>query len=1059
MPSINKKVLYGEERRKNNRIEQDRQIKIDAEHELAQYLAELNLDMTTQAVDKYYPSIYDFINRKSSNFSWKKYAHQYFRSFIQNFNSKRGTSYPLPYLPLVMKRDPLVRNSDWFQHGHTIDLIIEKLQDYWILAKDSHSFSDNEVVGNILLSAILFAGLSDLSSLTALLEHLKNPAKIRTIETLNIIFLEPSSPNYGDVYIVEEKKIRKSRNFIPDQITRLWLIHFNARKIQIHDTHMVSDFLSVIFNKIQMPFNKKIFKTLREYANFNWTQLPNADIDPAIAQCLSEEILTCGLSEQEFENFYQPKFKNITDHTEKLTSHIKSETLISYTQDTHHALDNIVTIHKDILHLIRTASQKEDPHLAIIQYMITNINLFNLFSQRIILWLISLYRPDVEHIRPLLDLLQINPIKFQTLIQNYNALADSSIYTYYTRIAEPWLTHSLQYLDADENINDLLNKIYEQILTNSQLVDPTVQQKVKKSKDQTVILLKRFHSFQKHIFGAQDFEVEAIVTQSRPRARIISPLTFNMLIQKLEFQYSHKLINEHSYTVLKLIYILAIRTGMRINEILNLRINDIEGTHHLSLWVRPYGSKKQNNLHQLKTDSAERVVPVYCLLKSHEYEIFHQFVVNRRLLSKEKLYLFSEWNENTKFNKNFVTTPLRIFFNEIFQQHDYSFHSFRHTSANNLALILNAEYEPLVKILTDYSFEEYSYIRTELLRNAQGQNHWFVLAHLLGHIDPGETFKSYIHLSYLIGGYQLSKHYPQFTIELVQKMMGYSNQHTSFLLINSSKKDALFKFSQYSDQLSQLLLHPQKTWSSHNTDEVQTYKIDTFVQPHNFFDYFAGTIQSKISFNLFYQCLTLLESEQSPLSAASQLSLPFDLVQYWYENAIQLKTLKSRKGKLRLFTDEKINNIKPSMVDTAQEKQITQFFFNQLQIQYQNHPEHLLNAFNVFLERVTSTHTGIHFTRKQIDQLESFYSHIKTLFPQKYWLLSGAGLEQNINQKQHPNLFKLLQSQEKFISEKTDNNIRLQLYSSKYQRALGVFKFCMHLACIGKPNSIKASTH
>ena len=31
---------------------------------------------------------------------------------------------------------------------------------------------------------------------------------------------------------IDEKTIRKSRNFIPDQITRLWLIHFNSRNIR-----------------------------------------------------------------------------------------------------------------------------------------------------------------------------------------------------------------------------------------------------------------------------------------------------------------------------------------------------------------------------------------------------------------------------------------------------------------------------------------------------------------------------------------------------------------------------------------------------------------------------------------------------------------------------------------------------------------------------------------------------------------------------------------------------------------------------------------------------------
>ncbi len=37
--------------------------------------------------------------------------------------------------------------------------------------------------------------------------------------------------------------------------------------------------------------------------------------------------------------------------------------------------------------------------------------------------------------------------------------------------SEPFLTHALQYFDADDDINDLLNKIYQQIISNTRLAD------------------------------------------------------------------------------------------------------------------------------------------------------------------------------------------------------------------------------------------------------------------------------------------------------------------------------------------------------------------------------------------------------------------------------------------------------------------------------------------------------------------------------------------------------------------------------------------------------------
>ncbi len=35
------------------------------------------------------------------------------------------------------------------------------------------------------------------------------------------------------------------------------------------------------------------------------------------------------------------------------------------------------------------------------------------------------------------------------------------------------------------------------------------------------------------------------------------------------------------------------------------------------------------------------------------------------------------------------------------------------------------------------------------------QTNWYLIAHLLGHIEPNETFRSYIHLSYVMAGFQL----------------------------------------------------------------------------------------------------------------------------------------------------------------------------------------------------------------------------------------------------------------------------------------------------------------
>ena len=1048
MSSFNKKIQkkhYAEERRQLQRNELEKTLRADAEQELQQFFDEqkfLNEDLI-QA----YPAIYEFIKRKAPNLAWKKYAHEFFRTYIKYLNKSNNLDFPLPYLTFEMKRDEPIFTPDWIQAGHEIDIIIEKLWDYWILAQDSSAFSDDEIIGNILLCSMLYGGLNQIASLNALLEHLKNPEKIQKIFDFNIIFLEPLSPSYGDLF-VDEKTIRKSRNFIPDQLTRLWLIHFNTR--QIRDISLdVNAYLHLIFQKIKHPYTNKTFKFLRDYANFNWLQLQNADVDPALSQCLLENTLTCGLSEHEFENFAFPKFK--TQLSAEIERNVSSTAKVLPDLNTSEAVENVIFIHKNLLKIMRTSTDQGTAKL-IIDFCLRHQEQFNEFSKRIILWLISLYRPSSEQIKKLSATFDFDTTQYTKAFQDNQKLADSSIYTYYTRIAEPFLTHALQYIDADDDINDLLNKIYQQIISNTRLADEADQPEFKKSKDQTIHMLKRFHTFQQIVFQAEDFELEFISSQSRPRARIIGHTVFQVILKKLNQLLHDQLISNHHYKLLQIIYILAYRTGMRINEILGLRVKDIEGLNQLSIWVQPYGSKKQGNQHLLKTDSAERIVPAYALLKAEEYQFFSNFVVNKRLERNKKIYLFSNLNENKKLNKHIITAPLKQILDQIFKEHHYSFHSFRHTAANHLSLLLNCEFTPLVQKLTDYSKNEYEKIRAELLQNQHGQNHWFVIAHLLGHIEPVETFKSYIHLSYLIAGQKLQKHHPDMSNELAKKIMGHNVTFKNLKITNDEK---VFNFEKNQATLVTLLLNDQTNWLQSNAADILNELSLQSQEPHDFFAYFIGTEDSKISLKRFYETLNLLEIHSDPLAVSQKMCLPEKLVNYWYENALNLAAIKSQKGNPRLFSSDSSTQLKPAMLDTAEELHAITYFFDQLQKIARKNPIQITYVLNVFLNRVTASHTGIHYRWKDIDQLEHFFSQVKDLFPAKFWHLLGQDLQIKLDTKQQPQLFKLAKVSTDKHPSTQEEFPRLQLYSVKDGHALAAFKFCLHLACIGRPRSIQ----
>ena len=101
------------------------------------------------------------------------------------------------------------------------------------------------------------------------------------------------------------------------------------------------------------------------------------------------------------------------------------------------------------------------------------------------------------------------------------------------------------------------------------------------------------------------------------------------------------------------------------------------------------------------------------------------------------------------------------------------------------------------------------------------------------------------------------------------------------------------------------------------------------------------------------------------------------------------------------------------------------------------------------------SHTGIHYRWNKIDQLESFYFKVKDLFPRQFWHLLGQDLLKLLDTKKQPLLLKLAKSSTTEHPTTQEDYVRLQLYSTKERKALAAFKFCLHLACIGRPRSLE----
>lgn len=1004
-----KQTKYAHERRADNRDQKQIKERIQIQAIIDEFLSfeQLQQAQRSGSIVTLFEQVSQHLDQHQYSFALKKTFYQQFRKRIIQYNHTNDADLPLPTQHLVsIQRTPLLFNETWLEQSKSISLIKEKLLRFWYT---TDNFTADESIGNILICAILYGGISSLSSLQALLEHLKQQGSIDQIPKIQIplIFLEPQSPHYGDLYDPKQP-LKKSRNFVPDRLTLLWIARLKTQKIDIQSDCYT--YINCIFKALALPLSPKQFKQFLEMASQSWMQLEMVDLSPALALCLTEGIDTCGLSPSTFKRYLTPQL-SIFDSQQALEPlpKILNPTEKAEQCCTDHSVDSLIALHKQILKFFRNSDQIT---VELRNFLLNQQDHLPENAKRLGLWLYSLFHPAVDDIESICKLYQLDQNKYLRYVAQQQKIRHSSIYSYYTKLAETWLLHSNDFIE-EPDLNDHLKTIYSRMLTG-----------VGKSRSQKFDLLKRFHQFQQMLFNAESFPLSgAGLRVHSPKAEIISGKTFQYLFSQLS-QYKHSSYTAHDLEMLSIVYTIAFRTGMRINEILGMRIKDVEGVKASSIWIRPYRAKHQQ--HFLKTDSAERNLNVQILLSEEEHLKFQQYCKARRSAYSSNDYLFTLWNSAGRIKPYLVTTPFQKILDLILPNHCYSFHSLRHSATNNLAMILNMDYES-VSVFTDYSHEHYNLIRSQFLRSSTSQNSWYLLAHLLGHIDPTETFRSYLHLAYLMAGYQFRKFDPCLDRTVIQKIC-------PVLKVPKQHQIAL---SYYDEQIAQTL----KVKSITMPDEyINTSKIKADVVQAEDNNFIYGTSKSSYPFPLICKILKKLDQAYTPQLLSQQYDFPIETLMLWQRNIIRLKQLKNRKNRARFIIDaDKSERILPH-IETAEEKYVLEYFFKQLN-ELRRDDANILDAIHIFETKANISHAGLIFNSADLRLAKRFLRGIYCLFPEKYWQIAiSSEISEEKLMERLP--FKL---QSCGINSSLSNSFKIELISQKNAKSLGIFRYCLLL--------------
>lgn len=428
----------------------------------------------------------------------------------------------------------------------------------------------------------------------------------------------------------------------------------------------------------------------------------------------------------------------------------------------------------------------------------------------------------------------------------------SSLDTYKSSFAEDLfmyvVIHDLDILQMDE---EQFEGAYEYILSEKFITDSRRQNKASKnntrhvkydSYGKAVQNLKKFHNSLIHNLGAPRVDFLDQIKSSglqMCRASYITPVMwvhFNNLIgRQVDLTKEQK-------NIFRIICMLAYRTGLRIGEILGLRLRDLA---MIELEFKTIGYERyyyltannpkvvkvfiHNNYHrQIKTSNAKRGIRLDELLAKDELDGFVSLIkkhfkvpIGHRRLGREDCFIFQDEFGHI-FSSRYIGAKTKEIFDTLFNNHphDYSFHSFRHTATNNLALIFKGS-EALIGSWISYQPDQIAKIKNYLLGNTDNiagrQDVWKILAHLIGHSSIEMTANHYLHFGSLLVGDALCPDEANISASIVRALLScrvFRKQlNTSQCKEKLELKDIVEKIASNS-RLIQEMLYPDRWHTS-----------------------------------------------------------------------------------------------------------------------------------------------------------------------------------------------------------------------------------------------------
>lgn len=819
-------TLAGHKLRQAKKKQQKEALRKKAANLVTAYLQQYQpIDSTD--ITEHYHAIDAQLSNTFTTFNNYRVARQGFLDAVRAYNKANHFALDEPVVPIVAERDKLTISYDWFVEGSKVSETWQMMQLTW---QRKLKFSANDYVSYFLYSSIMFGGLNDVEALKALYQWLFSERKLYLVNLkkqsgphqkldadsiLLVIPLEILDDKYGCRIDGNDDALTRYVSYVPDDLSLMFLYalgdtDINKRKIQQFETIIKG--LNNTFELTCRDPKKIHLSHLIKYANFHWRQWPGSAIDGAGSLVMQGQLKSTSLPTEQLLNYNQ----EVIQSTQPAITWQKLFVQSTSSNDTSRPSKSYPAFSKNIIQLIQeglkgTRASAKD----------TINNVKNDFPQpnaiRLLGWVLSLLEGNQTNLNSVSKyvgcigrewlMLTMDEELEEWGTNDYEGIYEQIILS---KVKDARKKDVLQKDPIDDRDDIELDENDIKNIENDDLNDPksNVAQALDESNDaknvrqQSISLdelkntqsytygrLRTFHQYQMEYFDAPDVVFAWGENKQVVKASMVSPRIYNAMHSALQVSE----LNSSQKLLCQTILILAYRTGMRINEIAGIKLKNIKDLSDISVVLTP------NPYLRLKSSSAKRRVLLAALLKKDELEVVTSFIAQQQRMGAS--YFFSQGVSKQPLPTYFFSNLMRVLWDGVLGQdnHNYTFHSFRHTAISQLALAINDS--ALAEVMTDYTQQECQNIADSLAGYHQNQGAWFGLASFVGHLTCDTTFEHYIHTAHLLAGSQLSNAKIEIPFTVLHNITGIDyqtvNYHDKTTYDKSTKTVALKKLRPY----------------------------------------------------------------------------------------------------------------------------------------------------------------------------------------------------------------------------------------------------------------------